>query len=112
MTGRPHRAAASGFTLLELIVVLLIFSIMSILAYGGLRSVLDTRVGVEAAMDRTAEFQRSYRRVRDDIRQLSARDIRDAFGDRQPPFMAQREADVMFTRAGWQNPLQIGRAHV
>jgi general secretion pathway protein J len=109
VTGRPHRAAASGFTLLELIVVLLIFSIMSILAYGGLRSVLDTRVGVEAAMDRTAEFQRSYRRVRDDIRQLSARDIRDAFGDRQPPFMAQREADVMFTRAGWQNPLRQPR---
>lgn len=99
----------SGFTLLELIVVLLVFSIMSILAYGGLRSVLDTRVGVEAAMDRTAELQRSYRRLRDDIRQLSARGIRDPFGDPQPPFMAQREADVMFTRAGWQNPLRQPR---
>jgi general secretion pathway protein J len=106
---QPVRWSQSGFTLLELIVVLLIFSIMSILAYGGLRSVLDTRVGVEAAMDRTAEFQRSYRRMRDDIRQLSARGIRDAFGDRQPPFMAQRDADVMFTRAGWQNPLRQPR---
>ena len=72
MTPRHTHPMQSGFTLLELIVVLLIFSIMSILAYGGLRSVLDTRVGVEAARDRTAEFQRSYRRVRDDIRQLSA----------------------------------------
>lgn len=106
---RTSRLPQTGFTLLELIVVLLIFSIMSVLAYGGLRSVLDTRVGVEAAMDRTAEFQRSYRRMRDDIRQLSARGIRDPFGDAQPPFLAQPEADVTFTRAGWQNPLRQPR---
>jgi general secretion pathway protein J len=103
---------ARGFTLLELIVVLLVFSIMSILAYGGLRSVLDTRVGVEAAMDRNAEWQRAYRRLRDDIRQMSGRGIRDGFGDRAPAFQAVREADVTLIHAGWPNPLRQSRPAV
>lgn len=103
---------ARGFTLLELIVVLLVFSIMSILAYGGLRSVLDTRVGVEAAMDRSAEWQRAYRRMRDDIRQMSGRGIRDGLGDRAPAFQAVREADVTLIHAGWPNPLRQARPAV
>lgn len=99
----------AGFTLLELIVVLLVFSVMSVMAYGGLRSVLDSRAAVEASLDRTADFQRGFRKLREDLRLLRARSIRDGFGDRQPAFVSERDQVISFTRGGWRNPLYAPR---
>lgn len=98
-----------GFTLLELIVVLLVFSVLSVMAYGGLKTVLDARVRVEASLDRTASFQRSYRRLRDDFRQVRLRPVRDGFGDVQPALFSERDRVVTFTRGGWRNPLNSPR---
>ena len=103
-----HRA--QGFTLLELLVVLLVFAVLSVMAYGGLKTVLDARVGVEASLDRTAALQRGYRKLRDDLRLVRYRPIRDGFGDFQPSFIAERNGGVVFTRAGWRNPLAAPRA--
>lgn len=99
-----------GFTLLELLVVLLVFAVLSVMAYGGLRTVLDARVAVEASLDRTAALQRGYRKLRDDLRLLRYRPIRDGFGDLQPAFLSERGAGVVFTRGGWRNPLTAPRA--
>ncbi len=53
------RKPARGFTLLELIVVIAIFALFSIMAYGGLDSVLKTRHQVERAQERVAELQKA-----------------------------------------------------
>lgn len=99
-----------GFTLLELIVVIGIFGLMSVMAYGGLDSVLRTRGEVEAAMARTAAFQNAYRRLRDDLQQLRLRPVRDGFGDVRPALDGvSGEGPVTFTRGGWRNPLQQPR---
>lgn len=99
-----------GFTLLELIVVIGIFGVMSLMAYGGLDSVLRTRTKVEAALTRTADFQKAYRRLRDDLQQVRLRPVRDGFGDVQPPLEGPaREGPLAFTRGGWRNPLQLPR---
>lgn len=105
MNGRQR-----GFTLLELIVVLLVFAVMSVMAYGGLRSVLTARVDVEAAMDRTARYQRTFRKVRDDLQQVRARPVRDGFGDLQPALLSVGGDGLLFTRGGWRNPLLAPRA--
>jgi general secretion pathway protein J len=99
-----------GFTLIEIILVVLIFGIMSAMAYGGLNSVLKTRVAVEASIDRTAEFQRAYMRMRNDFQNLSLRPIRDNYGDYQASLIGSRDNIVEFTRGGWRNPLYLQRS--
>lgn len=107
-TGTPTRQR--GFTLLEVIIVVLIFAIMSAMAYGGLNSVLKTRVAVEASMQRTADLQRAYMRMRSDFQNLAIRPIRDNFGDTQPALLGSRDNVVEFTRGGWRNPLYLPRS--
>lgn len=105
MRGRP----GTGFTLLELLVVLVIFAVLSVMAYGGLGSVLTTRARVAEALERTAALQKGYLRLRNDFQQLRARPARDNYGDAQPALMADRDA-VEFTRSGWRNPLSLPRS--
>jgi general secretion pathway protein J len=94
-----------GFTLLELIVVVAIFGVFAAMAYGGLNSVLKSRVHIEQSMARTSEFQKAYMRLRNDFQTARNRASRDVYGDLQPAFIMDREAHVVFTRAGWRNPL-------
>lgn len=101
---------AQGFTLIEIILVVLIFSIMAAMAYGGLNSVLKTRVAVEASMQRTAELQKAYMRLRGDFQNLVDRPARDNFGDLQPPLLGGKEQTVELTRGGWRNPLYLKRS--
>lgn len=103
MSRRP--LPARGFTLLELIVVVAIFAIFAMLAYGGLDAVLKTRDSVERAQLRLAELQKGYRRLRDDFQQVSLRPTRDGFGDLQPALRGADNAGVELTRGGWRNPL-------
>ena len=70
---RGHRAPQSGFTLIELVLVIGLFGLLSVMAYGGLRSVLTARANIEASLDRLAEAQRAYWRLREDLQQLTPR---------------------------------------
>lgn len=105
----PRRAA--GFTLVELIVVLGIFSVVSLLAYGGLASVLNSRVTVQAAIDRTAAFQKAFFRLRDDLQQVRERPVRNSYGTAfEPALWLNYERRLEFTRGGWRNPLSHPRS--
>lgn len=102
--------AAAGFTLLEIIVVVLVFSVMAAMAYGGLNSVLRTRAAIEVSMQRTADFQRAFQRLRGDFQNLRDRAARDSYGDAQPPLSISREGELELVRGGWRNPAQSGRS--
>lgn len=102
--------SARGFTLLEIIVVIAIFGVMSVMAYGGLASILHSRQRVSLALDRTAELQRAYMRMREDFQQVRNRPARDNYGDAQPAFSGSRDHQVLFTHGGWRNPLMLPRA--
>jgi len=73
-----------AFTLIELLLALGIFSILALLAYGGLNSVLNTRETVTIESSRLAEVQRGFVRLARDFSQVSPRAVRDNFGDVQP----------------------------
>ena len=108
---QPIRGGRSGgFTLIEVILVVLIFSIMAAMAYGGLNSVLKTRVSIEASMKRTADLQKAYMRMRSDFQNFVPRPIRDNFGDLQPSIRGAREQVIELTRGGWRNPLFLKRS--
>ncbi len=104
------RKPARGFTLLELIVVIAIFALFSIMAYGGLDSVLKTRHQVERAQERVAELQKAYMRLRNDFQQVRMRPARDNFGDTQAALTATDAGYVEFTRGGWRNSLYLPRS--
>ena len=101
---------ARGFTLLELIVVIAIFGVMSAMAYGGLSSVLKTRTHVEQSLERTGEYQKAFMRLRNDFQNAHNRPVRDVLGTVQPAFIGDTDERVSFTRGGWPNPLSQPRA--
>lgn len=99
-----------GFTLMELILVIGIFAVMSVMAYGGLNSVLTSRAQIETALKRTAVYQKAWQRLRSDFQQVQTRGARDEFGVAQASLRADRFGNVEFTRGGWRNPLNSPRA--
>lgn len=72
-----------GFTLIELLLALGIFSILALLAYGGMNSILNSRKTVTKESAHLAALQRSFVRLARDFSQASPRAIRDSFGDVQ-----------------------------
>ncbi len=106
-----HTARQRGFTLLELLVALGIFSIMSIMAYGGLSSVIKTREQVTVSMQRLADLQRSVHRIQSDLESTQQRPIRDEFGDMRAALLWDNTQNGLeFTRGGWRNPLYLPRS--
>lgn len=105
-----HARQQTGFTLLEILIVVAIFGIFALLAYGGLDAVLHTRARVEIAQNRVAELQKAYIRMRDDFQQVRNRPIRDNYGDVQPGMLGADNSSVEFTRGGWRNPLSQPRS--
>lgn len=105
------RTRAGGFTLLELIVVIGIFAVFAAMAYGGLDSVLKTRVRVEESLDRTEQYERAYLRLRGDFQNGVNRPVRDISGEVLPALMFDNYTKrVEFTRGGWLNLLSQPRA--
>ena len=85
--------AQRGMTLLELLIAVSIFAILSVLAHGGLGSVLSTRETVSAEADRMADMQRGFARLGRDFEQAAPRNIRDVHGDSQPAMQSGGEVD-------------------
>lgn len=102
----------NGFTLLEIIVAVAVFTVMAAMAYGGLNTVLDTRARAMAHNQRTADIQIAVSRLARDLEQFATRGIRDRFGDPQAAFLAdpRQPYPLEFTRHGWRNPLQTQRS--
>lgn len=103
-----------GFTLLELLVAVGVFAVMSVMAYGGLKTVLDSRQQTDTQSQRLAAVQLTFMRLKRDIEQIVPRRIRDEYGDEKAPLLASAEGDavVEFTHAGWSNPANAARSHL
>jgi general secretion pathway protein J len=93
---------AAGFTLLEMLVALAIFSLIAVMSYNGLKVVLNTQAATEIQADALAELQKVYLLVQRDIEQVVPRPVRDEYGDEQPALTG--EDALQLTRGGWSNP--------
>jgi len=104
----------SGFTLLELLVALSIFSVLSVMAYGGLQTVITTKKSTQISADRISEIQLVMMRISNDLRQAVPRKIRDEYGDFLPAMQSSQNSDdtMAWTRAGYRNPAQLIRSNV
>jgi general secretion pathway protein J len=105
-----------GFTLLELLVAMAIFALLSVMAYAGLSTVLNANQILETNMQRLSEVQRSVTLLSRDIRQTINRAIRDSYGDTRQPLIGATAFDslgtpaIELTRTGYANPLGTKRS--
>ncbi|MCW8900669.1 MAG: type II secretion system minor pseudopilin GspJ [Gammaproteobacteria bacterium] len=103
-----------GFTLLELLVALSIFSLVSVMAYGGLQTVIKTKNITQQSADRIAEVQLLMMRISDDLRQAVSRKIRDEYGDFLPAMQSGKNGNetIAWTRLGYRNPARLTRSNI
>ena len=111
MSVRTRRCRA-GFTLLEVLVALAVFAVVSAIAYGALAAVLDTREALALRNERRAAVVRSLTVLERDILQMARRPVRDEFGQLSPAVVVERPpgARLELTRTGIPNPRQEKRA--
>lgn len=105
----PH-----GFTLLELLVAVAVFAVLSAMAYGGLRNVIDNSQQTNVSMQRLQQVQLTMLHISRDFTQLSQRNIRDEYGNPSNNIRAGEDADIIieFSRGGRRNPAELLRSHI
>ncbi len=108
------RAASrvTGFTLLEVLIAVAIFAVLSALAYGGLSSVLNTSMKTRQANEALQSLQLAMSLIQQDMIQIANRPITDEFGQPVPALKSGSEFEriIEFTRRGWRNPAGTKRS--
>jgi general secretion pathway protein J len=105
-------AKQSGITLLELLVVIAVFSIMSAAAYSGLQNSLKAEENFIASMEDLEAVQMSLTLFQRDIMQLSPRAVRDAFGDDEAAIVLFNGRELVFTRGGNFSSLKLDQTEL
>ncbi|MBT4132006.1 MAG: type II secretion system minor pseudopilin GspJ [Candidatus Marinimicrobia bacterium] len=101
-----------GFTLLELLIALSIFSLISLISFGGLKTVLNGQASGEKVVDQLAELEMAISIFERDLLQIVKRPVRDSYGDVRSAFIGNLEQSGMleFTHTGRANPLKLNRS--
>jgi len=107
-----HSSKNQGFTLLELLVAMVIFSLMSAMAYGGLYNVITGNEVIAAQEQRLKELQRTMMFLERDMRQIVPRPRATGFNEFSKSFEYGLDSDglVEFSRAGNPNPIGLKRS--
>ncbi len=101
---RQH--ASRGFTLIEILVAMVIFAIMSVLAYRGLTTALQARERTEQENRKWRELAQFFGRLDSDFGAIESRPIRNTFGQPLDALVGtvdrllETDAILSFTRAG------------
>ena len=106
-----HRSA--GFTLLEILIAVAIFAVVSTMALGGYNALLRQSERIETNMARTRAVQTAMHRMVQDFAELEPRPVREPLGSApQPVLFAQPRNEQLaeLTRAGWSNTAGVPRS--
>ena len=109
MNAQVLRRAQRGFTLLEVLVALGIFAILSLASYTLLSQELRNQQQLQAHSESLNQWRRALQRVSEDLQQISERPVRLEYGEREAALVGRPEL-MRFTRRGWSNPLQLPRS--
>ncbi|MEO2181631.1 MAG: type II secretion system minor pseudopilin GspJ [bacterium] len=99
------RQKSPGFTLLELLVSMSIFSMLGLGAYQMLQTVADSHERVRSSADAFTGLNLAYSIIQRDFNQFAPRAVRDEYGEVLPIIDFENEDYIIeFTRRGWRNP--------
>jgi len=104
---------AGGFTLIEVLVAVFIFSVIAVMAYGGYNDSARQAEISKAQMQRLEQLQTTVRLMTQDFEQLAPRPVRDLLGQGLENALnsdARSDYVVALTRAGWSNPAGTQRS--
>ena len=111
MLPRPvSKSSQTGFTLLEVLLALVIFAMLSLSAYAVLQGVIRNDEVSRDKITRLSELQRAFATLSRDFTQTIPRPVRINGETSTVLFQAERfqlnseDGAVMFVRAGWLNP--------
>lgn len=110
---RSKISNALGFTLLELLISMVIFSIMSLMAYAGLKSVLTSNEATQSHEEALKSLQRTMMFLEKDIRQLAPRPRHANYGESLAALQTTQlplTAVLEFSRYGNPNPAKKMRS--
>ena len=102
----------SAFTLIEVLVALAVFGVMTIVAYLVLGQTLANADMLTERMDRLKAVQRTMRLLDSDLMQSVPRPVRDILGDGYQPAIRTSLASeyaLEVTHGGWSNPAGLPR---
>lgn len=102
----------NGFTLIEVLVALAIFGMLSVLAYEAIGQSLSNAELLNARMDRLRSIQQTMRLLGRDILQTAPRPVRDPLGGEYVAAIRTEpgtEFALELTRGGWPNPAGLPR---
>jgi general secretion pathway protein J len=100
------RSPVLGFTLLEMLVAIAIFAVVSTLALTGYTQLQQQSEYLEQRLSRLREVQRAVQTLCQDLEQLEPRPVREPLGDGYLPALQVTdtlEYRLQLTRAGWSN---------
>lgn len=103
---KVNGAKNSGFTLLELLIALFIYAILSTILVGALNSVIRAYKGSEQSADRLRSLQRVFLILSRDIEQALMRPIINATGKEELAFIGDAKG-FSFTHFGVADPSGI-----
>ena len=108
------RSVAKGFTLLELLVAMSIFSFMAITAYAGLSNMLTSNKAITEQEQKLKKIQRTMLFLEKDIRQIVSRPRKTGYSadEVSPAFSYGLDSDGLFefTKSGVANPLALPKS--
>ena len=91
----------SGFTLLELLIAISIFTMLGLGGYQMLQTVSDSHERVRSSAKEITELNLAFSVIQRDFNQFTPRSIRDRYGETIPPIVFENdEYLVEFTRGG------------
>jgi general secretion pathway protein J len=102
----------AAFTLIEVLVALAVFGVMSMLAYSALGSTLGNAEYLTDRMERLQSLQRTVRYLSSDLLQSAPRPVRSQLGDSYDPALRSvlgSEFAIELTHGGWSNPAGLPR---
>lgn len=107
----PHDA--QGFTLVELVVALAIFSMLAAAGTSLLDAGVSTQSSVGSALEKVSGERRISALLQADLQQAVARPTRDANGRIEPAFAGPSSGRLMsYVRSGWSNVTDAPRAEL
>lgn len=102
----------SGFTLIEIVIALVVFSIVSVTASSGLNAILKWQTDLNTRSEQIKAIQLTLKYLERDINRAINRSVRDQYGDPQPALSSDGENAMNFTYSGWRNPANLLRSHL
>lgn len=101
-----------GFTLIEVLVALAVFGVLSALAYLTLGQTLDNSDMLTERMDRLQSIQRTMSYLSTELLQTAPRPVRADLGQAEPALRSSFAADfaLQLTHSGWPNSAGVPRS--